>query len=93
MTSASDDPFAAPWMDDAACVGYPMSWWFPEGVNDMTHVPKAIKICQVCVVREQCLAFALEHDDRHGIFGGTTPEQRYEITYNKPLRKDNRWLR
>jgi WhiB family redox-sensing transcriptional regulator len=33
-------------------------------------------ICAGCPVRIQCLDFALTHDQTHGIWGGTTAEDR-----------------
>ncbi len=33
-------------------------------------------ICAGCQVRQECLEFALAHDQRYGIWGGTTAEDR-----------------
>lgn len=36
-------------------------------------------ICGRCEVREACLAWALEHDERDGVWGGMGSEERREI--------------
>jgi WhiB family redox-sensing transcriptional regulator len=33
-------------------------------------VKEAKHVCAACVVREQCLAFALENDEQFGVWGG-----------------------
>jgi WhiB family redox-sensing transcriptional regulator len=36
-------------------------------------------VCARCDVREQCLEFALEHREVHGVWGGTSVHQRRDI--------------
>jgi WhiB family redox-sensing transcriptional regulator len=36
----------------------------------------AVKVCQRCQVRAECLAWAVEHDVRFGVWGGTTARDR-----------------
>lgn len=94
MTAVSDEPWVAPWMKDAACTGHPVSWWFPDNETQWMHQAReALAICHRCPVQAECLQFAIDNDDRHGIFGGTLPHERYALKHNKPLRKDSRWLR
>jgi WhiB family redox-sensing transcriptional regulator len=33
-------------------------------------------VCAACPLREACLAYALEHDERYGVWGGTSPQER-----------------
>ncbi len=47
-------------------------------------VERAREICAACHVSEECLEFALETNERTGIWGGTTEEER------KSLRR--KWL-
>lgn len=63
------------WTDDALCtqVGAP-DMWFPETGADNTKDAKAI--CAKCPVRETCLEYALDNHLEHGIFGGTTRNER-----------------
>lgn len=67
------------WKAQAACVGLPATLFYPE---NSTMVPKEAKaICwERCPVREQCLQFAIETPELHGLWGGLTPKQR------RPLR-------
>jgi hypothetical protein len=42
----------------------------------MRQIAQAKAICGACHVRQECLEFALSHDQVYGIWGGTTPEDR-----------------
>jgi hypothetical protein len=43
--------------------------------DDPSH---AIALCLTCPVREDCLAYAIDHE-QHGIWGGTVPAQREQM--------------
>lgn len=62
-----------PWMDGASCRSTEPDLFFPEG-NGQPDAAK--RICNGCDVRLQCLAYALRNDEKHGIWGGTTGQQR-----------------
>jgi WhiB family redox-sensing transcriptional regulator len=36
-------------------------------------------ICRRCPVRDSCLAYALENNETHGVWGGMTPQQRKDL--------------
>jgi WhiB family redox-sensing transcriptional regulator len=40
-----------------------------------SNVAKAKALCAICVVKETCLAYAMENDD-HGVWGGMTLNER-----------------
>ena len=40
---------------------------------------EAVALCATCPVRAQCLEYALRNKESHGIWGGTTPEERRRI--------------
>ncbi len=61
------------WRDDALCAQVGGDLWFPEKGGS---VMDARKICAQCPVAEQCLQYALDTNQRDGIYGGTTPMQR-----------------
>lgn len=48
----------------------------PEVFFDDTLTGLARAVCGRCPVREQCLAWALRHGEREGVWGGLTPRQR-----------------
>lgn len=58
-----------PWMADSSCgtSGNPDAW-FPEGKGRAALA--AIRICNGCEVREQCLRFALDNNETEGVWGG-----------------------
>ena len=76
MESATTGP--EDWRDDAACRDADPELFFPIGTTGpaLRQVQDAIRICQACLVRPQCLAWALEHGITDGIWGGTTADQR-----------------
>ncbi len=67
------DPRAVTWRDFASCAETDPDEFFPEKGGSTRP---AIKVCQGCPVRAQCLEYALEHDERFGIWGGKSWEQR-----------------
>jgi WhiB family redox-sensing transcriptional regulator len=70
------------WQDHAACHGEPLSLFF--GPDDLYESPRvktrrerdAKELCGWCSVRGECLDWALDRDERYGIYGGLTPEER-----------------
>lgn len=68
------------WQSEAACIvanGELFLGPDEERPRDRTRRQSlALQVCRGCPVREQCLAHALSVPERHGVWGGTTPEQR-----------------
>lgn len=64
-----------PWMEGAVCRQTDPELWFPEVGSSATA---AKRICQQCPVLEQCLAYALENQEK-GIWGGTSEKQRQKL--------------
>lgn len=62
-----------PWLERAACVDVAISVFYPEDGADLME---ALLICGSCPVRAACLDHALATRELHGIWGGTTPEER-----------------
>ena len=62
------------WRDDAACRDEDTAIWFPDTEDE---IARAVRFCDSCPVREQCLEFALETRQVDGVWGGLTePERR-----------------
>lgn len=75
----------ADWRARAACSGYPNTLFFPTSdITEAEVVAKAKAVCAVCPVIEDCLEYALETNQRAGIWGGTSEQER------KSLRR--KWL-
>ena len=41
--------------------------------------PEAKRVCRSCDVRAECLEYALEHDERFGIWGGMSERERRRL--------------
>lgn len=65
-----------PWVADAACIGFEMMIFFPGADGD---AQPALRICENCPVRVECLEYALESRQRYGVWGGATERQRRSI--------------
>jgi WhiB family transcriptional regulator, redox-sensing transcriptional regulator len=61
------------WRDAARCAEADPEAFFPER-GGSTKAAK--RICMGCEARVQCLEFALDNEEVHGIWGGTTWPQR-----------------
>jgi len=61
------------WRLGAACAEVDPELWFPEK-GDSAEVAK--RICDGCPVRPKCLAFALEMNERTGVWGGVSGKER-----------------
>lgn len=69
------------WVNHGACrqavadgVADP-SWWFPGAEREMRTINLAKQICEGCVVKSDCLDWAVQHE-QFGIWGGIGPRQR-----------------
>jgi WhiB family redox-sensing transcriptional regulator len=65
------------WQENAACIGLPSEFFFPERSAVITV--GARKVCDDCPVRDRCLEYALTEGEWHGIWGGLSPEQRRDL--------------
>ena len=63
------------WRSGAACSGQDPKIWFPDGVR-MASLRRAVAICNLCPVKAECLAHALEVKEPHGVWGGVSETQR-----------------
>ena len=67
------EPEALPWLAEAKCLQADPETFFPEKGGSTRE---AKRICQQCGVREECLDYALENDERFGIWGGLSERER-----------------
>lgn len=61
------------WHADAACKEHPEITWFPVRGEKVTA---AREVCDGCLVRQECLDDALDHGEKHGMWGGLSERQR-----------------
>ena len=64
------------WQDYANCLGVDPDLFFPErGAS----TKEAKEVCRGCVVREDCLEYALSNSEKFGIWGGMSERERRRI--------------
>lgn len=64
------------WQDQALCAQTDPEAFFPEKGGSTRE---AKRICQACPVQDECLEFALAHDERFGIWGGLSERERRRL--------------
>jgi len=64
------------WMAAGLCAEVDPELFFPESGAPNRD---AKRICGGCEVRAQCLAYALAHRERFGVWGGTTERERRRL--------------
>lgn len=70
----------AEWTDRAVCKLYPMHVFYP----DVPHADQKAKgICEGCSVRKECLDFAIDTRQEHGIWGGMNTRERHTFEDNR----------
>ena len=69
-------PDALDWKEQALCAETDPEAFFPEKGGSTRE---AKRVCNGCPVRADCLAFALEHDERFGIWGGLSERERRRL--------------
>ncbi len=72
----------ATWQMFANCLGADPDLFFPErGAS----TKEAKSVCQGCVVREDCLEYALAQGEKFGIWGGLSERERRRIRRQRTL--------
>ena len=69
------------WRHKAACLNEDPELFFPIGNTGpaLAQIEEAKKVCQRCPVRTECLSYALDHDERFGIWGGLSERERRRL--------------
>jgi WhiB family redox-sensing transcriptional regulator len=70
------------WQQRANCMGVDPDLFFPER-GASTREAKAV--CRGCVVREECLEYALAHGEKFGIWGGLSERERRRLRRQRIL--------
>jgi WhiB family redox-sensing transcriptional regulator len=65
-----------PWVSQARCLHADPDTFFPEKGGSTRE---AKRICAECPVRPQCLEYALENDEKFGIWGGLSERERRKL--------------
>lgn len=70
------DGGALSWQERALCAQTDPEAFFPEKGGSTRE---AKRVCEACEVRQECLEYALEHDERFGIWGGLSERERRRL--------------
>jgi WhiB family redox-sensing transcriptional regulator len=82
MHIANDEHEAHGWQDYANCLGVDPDLFFPErGASTR----EAKEVCRGCVVREECLEYALVNGEKFGIWGGMSERERRRLRRQRAL--------
>jgi WhiB family transcriptional regulator, redox-sensing transcriptional regulator len=72
------------WQRQANCMGVDPDLFFPErGASTR----EAKEVCRGCVVREDCLEYALVNAEKFGIWGGLSERERRKIRRRRALER------
>jgi WhiB family transcriptional regulator, redox-sensing transcriptional regulator len=73
--------YATDWRKAGACLAADPDLFFPVSVGAAaeSETTRALRICDGCPVKRQCLDFAMRTGEASGIWGGTTPEERVRV--------------
>ena len=70
------------WQDEANCLGVDPDLFFPErGASTR----EAKEVCRGCVVRLDCLEYALSNGEKFGIWGGLSERERRRIRRQRAI--------
>jgi WhiB family redox-sensing transcriptional regulator len=64
------------WQARAQCNGVDPDLFFPERGQSTRE---AKNVCRVCVVRDECLEYALDNGEKFGIWGGMSERERRRL--------------
>jgi WhiB family transcriptional regulator, redox-sensing transcriptional regulator len=69
------------WWDLAACQTADPELFFPVSATGSARaeIEQAKALCVTCPIRQQCLDYALDTRQPHGVWGGRTEEERHQI--------------
>lgn len=77
-TARTKGVVAVDWRHRSACLDEDPELFFPIGNTGpaILQIEEAKQVCRRCEVREQCLAWALEAGQDHGVWGGMSEDER-----------------
>ncbi|MGH9067607.1 MAG: WhiB family transcriptional regulator [Acidimicrobiales bacterium] len=70
------------WQQRANCMGVDPELFFPQrGASTR----EAKEVCRGCVVKEDCLDYAIDHNEKFGIWGGCSERERRAVRRRRVL--------
>jgi len=78
----ADETLDRSWQEYANCLGVDPDLFFPErGASTR----EAKEVCRGCVVRGDCLEYALRNSEKFGIWGGMSERERRRIRRQRAM--------
>ena len=72
------------WQSRANCMGVDPDLFFPErGASTR----EAKEVCRGCVVKDDCLEYALDNGEKFGIWGGMSERERRRLRRSRALER------
>lgn len=80
---------SAGWRAAGACRSADPDLFFPVSTSGraITQIETARRLCASCLVKRECLDFAMDTMEAEGIWGGTTPDERIRIRRQEAARR------
>jgi WhiB family redox-sensing transcriptional regulator len=66
------------WREKAACLGYPKATSLMFSFS-RSGIEVAQMLCSTCPSRLPCLRYAIRNSEDHGVWGGVSANDRYEL--------------
>jgi WhiB family transcriptional regulator, redox-sensing transcriptional regulator len=76
LLAPDDEVTPLPWQEEALCAQTDPEAFFPEKGGSTRE---AKRVCGRCDVQDDCLSYALAHDERFGIWGGLSERERRRL--------------
>jgi WhiB family transcriptional regulator, redox-sensing transcriptional regulator len=72
------------WQNKANCMGVDPDLFFPErGASTR----EAKEVCRGCIVRDECLEYALANGEKFGIWGGLSERERRRLRRQRAMQR------
>lgn len=84
ITDILTGPDAQAWKLRANCMGVDPDLFFPERGASTKN---AKEVCFGCVVRDECLEYALQNGEKFGIWGGMSERERRRLRRARALNR------
>ena len=82
LSLVPSDSEPAGWQEKALCAQTDPEAFFPEKGGSTRE---AKRVCSSCEVRAECLEYALENDERCGIWGGLSERERRRMRRSQAI--------
>jgi WhiB family redox-sensing transcriptional regulator len=87
-TSGADLSDETPtWQQSANCLGVDPDLFFPERGGS---TEEAKEVCRGCVVQAECLDYAMQNDEKRGVWGGLSRRERIDLRRTSKSRRVGR---